>query len=419
MKLLKLSALSVAIFAASSVHAESFVDDSTLNIHLRNYYKSDKETGDKKQSSWAQGVRAEFSSGYFMGLVGFDLNWYGSLKLSGDKGESDNGLLRISQTGKSKSYSKAGGAIKFNLMDMATVKYGRMFIDTPLLNDSDSRVTPSLTEALMVEGEFAGANLYGIHATENSGRTESGFENYSVNNKKQAVNIVGGDYDFGNGLSITAAYGKQKEFGTQLYTDALYAMDVDDDTSVSVGGQYGRKAMKGDTKDTLDKANIDFWGLKTELSMGNLSVGLAYTDVDQPKSSAAQTALGSASMAWGGQEGMQDSGYMGYNALAIKDFDRAGQSAWGVSVGYDLSDLVQGLSTSAVYVDSKIDTGIASEKDNKEKEYNIKANYAVPAVEGLSVDLVYAKNERNNRNTSTKTTHTDKRVIIKYDIAVF
>ena len=439
MKLLTLSALSMAILAASSVQAESFVDDSTLDIHLRNYYKSDKVTNNKKQSSWAQGARAEFSSGYFMGLIGLDLNWYGSLKLSGDKNESNNGLLRNSgptNALKSKSYSKAGAAIKFNLMDMATVKYGRMFIDTPLLNDSDSRVTPSLTEALMAEGEFAGVNLYGIHARENSARTESGFEAYgSVDStgkmKKHSVNIVGGGYDFDNGLSVTAAYGSQKEWANQLYLDAAYEMPLGEDMSASFGTQYAKKKMKGNGRNyeidddgnfqnnRLDDASIHFWGLSAGLSVGNLNVGLTYTDVDQPTSNT-KDGLDSASMQWGGQEGMQDSGFMGYNALAIKDFDRAGQSAWGINVGYDLSDLVQGLSTSAVYVDSKIDTGTSADpKDNKEKEYNLKANYAVPAVEGLSVDLVYAKNTRDNRNTNTKTTHKDKRIIIKYDIAVF
>ncbi|MGY0217760.1 OprD family outer membrane porin [Endozoicomonadaceae bacterium StTr2] len=430
--------MSAAILLASGAQAESFIEDSSLNIHLRNYYKTDKRTNTQKQSAWSQGIRAEFSSGYFMNMIGFDASWYTAIKLSGDKNKADVGLLRIKGNDKkAHSYSKVGGAVKINLMDMATVKYGRMYIDTPLLNDSDSRNVPSLTEALMAEGEFGAARLYGIHARENSARVESGYESYGVydsngKHKKQAVNIIGGGYNFGDGFSVIAAYGQQKEFGSQFYTDALYEMPINDEMSMSLGAQYGTKKMKGDAQDNavanklvptgqqLDKDTIYFWGINAGMTMGNLSLGLSYTDVDQPTSNT-KTGLNTASMAWGSGENdgdMQNSGFMGYNAIAYSDFNRAGQSAWGINVGYNFSDMVEGLSSSVVYVDSTIDMGKSGVRDQKEKEYNIKVNYALPVVDGLSVDLVHAKNTARN-SARVETVNKESRVIIKYDVAIF
>ena len=444
MKLLKLSALSAAVMAASLAQAESFIDDSTFDIHLRNYYKSDKLTDTPKQSAWAQGISGSFKSGYFMGLVGLDLDLYSSIRLSGDKGKSNTGLLRLSGPDdeldklKTKSYGKAGGAIKINLMDMATLKYGRMQMDKPLLHDNDNGVIPSLTEALLIEGELMGADLYVAGAYKHASREESGFENFGVevNGKyeKHTPWTAGGAYNL-MGVDINAAYGNMHSFGHQFYGDLAYEMPLSDGMMLGLGGQYGSKTVNSKAKQyavandlidagTLDDGKISFWGLKADLSMGDLSVELAYTDVDQP-GSANKNGLAAADIGqWGLEDGYDDqnSGFMGYNASTITDFNEAGQSAWGVTVGYNLGEMIQGLNASVSYVDSDVDSPDRGIKDGTVNEYNLNVNYAVPMLEGLTIEMVYAKAKENiyeAGNEKTKTTLTEKRVIVKYDIAVF
>ena len=89
MKTLTKSALSVAILtaiSATSAQAEQFMDDSSLNIHLRNYYMNkdvQKNTAKAdKDKSWTQAFRADFSSGYFADIIGVDLSAHYALRLS-------------------------------------------------------------------------------------------------------------------------------------------------------------------------------------------------------------------------------------------------------------------------------------------------------------------------------------------------
>ncbi|MGY0218178.1 OprD family outer membrane porin [Endozoicomonadaceae bacterium StTr2] len=440
MKMLKLSALSAAIMAASVAHAESFIDESSFDIHLRNYYKTDKVTDAKKQSAWAQGISGSFQSGYFMNWVGLDLSFYNSFRLSGSKNRSNTGLLRLNETtGKTTSYGKVGGAIKVNMMDMATIKYGRMEMNKPLMHDADELATPSLTEGLLVEGSLMGADLYLAGARKHSQRVQSGFDSYGVKDgagklRKHTPWTVGADYNM-LGVDMSLAYGKMHSFGHQFYGDLDYDMPLSEGMNLSMGGQYYSKTINSKAKhyaddnglvdagETLDEGKIYFWGLRTALSMGNLSMALAYTDVDQPGSDTKQ-GLDSAAMGWSLESELDqtDTGFLGYNRSVIRDFNRAGQTAWGLTVGYDMSDMIQGLDASFTYVDSDIESAEKAVKDGSMDEYNWHVNYAVPMLDGLSVHMVYAKakqTEYDANRVKDKTTWTQKRVIVKYDVAIF
>ena len=50
----------------------------------------------------------------------------------------------------------------FNLMDMGVLKYGRMQLDTPLVNDSDSRALPSMTEAFYGDIAYEGLSAHTV-----------------------------------------------------------------------------------------------------------------------------------------------------------------------------------------------------------------------------------------------------------------
>ncbi|WP_187300022.1 OprD family outer membrane porin [Endozoicomonas montiporae] len=417
---------------ATTAQANSFVDDSSLNIELRNHFhergSKQKNNHDDSSSQWAQAIRADYSSGYFENIVGIDINAYYALKLGASNIDSNTnpGVLPVDTKGDSSSYGKTGYAIKFNLMDNGVAKYGRMQLDTPLINDSDSRALPSMTEAFYADYNYMGLSVFGVWATKGNAKTRAGYDKYQTIDDKakindEAVKSFGGSYDFGNGLDLSAAYAQQEDFAKKYLTEVNYAASVGE-VDLSAGAQYGQVASDGLMNDLLKANSLDkkmsAWGVKVGAEVAQASFGLAYTKVKKNDISLRVDGeeLLSDSYAIGWMGGSDDTGYFGYNSIQYSDFNKNGQKAIGLSAGYDFTGLVDGLSANAVYVTSDYKTTDGKTLD--EKEYNLSLKYAVPQIEGLTAQLRYAKNTAEN-NGQKDTVVKDTRFIVKYNIAVF
>ena len=425
MKLAQLSALSAAVLLASTAQANSFADDSSLNLELRNFFqeRAKEQSGayDTSASQWAQAIRFDYSSGYFENIVGLDLSAYYNLKLGASDisaADSNPGLLPREADGDSKSYGKTAFAVKFNLADMGVAKYGRFFLDTPLVNNSDSRSLPSLSEAFYADIAYEGLSAYGVWATKSNSKTEAGFDDYMQSGDSEAVKAVGASYDFGQGLGLSADYATQANFANKYLVEASYSQEMDQMT-LGLAAQYGKFSLIGNTEDAEKANNADTsqsaWGVNANVAMGQASLGVSYTKVESIDAGTSEL-LGSYVYAWG-MEGDEDddSGYFGYNSIQYSDFHSNGQSAWGFNAGYDFAEFVDGLSASAIYVTGKTDPKGGDGVD--ENEFNLKVTYAFPQLEGLSAQLRYAKNTLET-DAKDKITN-DTRVIVKYNVAVF
>ncbi|MDD7806017.1 MAG: OprD family outer membrane porin [Endozoicomonas sp. (ex Botrylloides leachii)] len=437
MKLVGLSALSIAMLMATTSQANVFLDDSTLDINLKNYYKNNKvknkdvngTSKDYSRSQWAQAIGINFSSGYYYNLIGVDAAFYHSLKIRGDQ-DSTNGLLQTEDDGSVKGYGKTAYAVKINLMDYGVAKYGRMFINTPLLNNTDSRALPSLTEGFYGDVHFDALSLYGIIAIKENDIDQSGFDSYGYidgnnNSEKRAVSIIGGNYDFGYGFSTNVAYGKQKDFSERYFADANYSTAFNS-IGLDFGLQYGRNSAHGKARDLLiavgsSDTSQHAWGAKAQAHVGAATVGVNYTAIQK-------TDIGDYAVEWlaietGGSAFKGDgSGYFGYNSSQYSDFNRNGQKSWGINASYNFEGIVNGLNLYGVYVRGKANPN--SGYKWVEKEYNLGVSYHVPMIEGLSAHVLYARNSQedqglNSANELADEVNTDTRVIVQYNIAVF
>lgn len=423
MKVTQLSTLSAAILLATTAQANSFIDDGSLDIELRNYSQEraseQDNVHDESSSQWAQAIRADYSSGYFENIIGIDLNAYYAVKLGASNvdANSNPGVLPVDTEGDSGNYGKTGYAIKVNLMDQGVLKYGRMQLDTPLINDSDDRALPSLTEALYGNIAYQGLSAHLVWATKSNAKTESGFTDYTMtdsdnDDKKQPVKAVGGAYDFGSGLALSADYATQTDFAKKYLTEATYSSEMNG-MGYGLAAQYAKLTYQGTTKDNLDTLsaddNISTWGLKGNLTVHQAKLGLAYTKVSDADG------LATFASSWVGGE-QDDTDYFGYNAVHYGDFNRRAQKAIGLSAGYDFAGIVDGLGVSAIYVTSDFKSG-SEELD--EKEYNLSVKYAFPQIKGLTAQLTYAENTTENIGGQEDTVKKDTVVVVKYNVAVF
>lgn len=97
MKVMKWSAIALAVSAGSTqfavadafvsdqAEAKGFIEDSSLDLLLRNYYfNRDGKSGSGDRVDWTQGFLTTYESGFTQGTVGFGVDAFGYLGLKLD-----------------------------------------------------------------------------------------------------------------------------------------------------------------------------------------------------------------------------------------------------------------------------------------------------------------------------------------------
>ncbi|MCW2254298.1 hypothetical protein M2263_000389 [Providencia alcalifaciens] len=131
--LLMLSPCYLAVTAANASNWEntikenSFVADSELELSTRNMWKYlktenrfDKDEGRYRKQvaqAWGQNFQADFKSGYFADVIGFDASYYGGVKLGASKDFASRAIL-YNDNGHAEGYNKIGQRfvkLKFDL----------------------------------------------------------------------------------------------------------------------------------------------------------------------------------------------------------------------------------------------------------------------------------------------------------------
>lgn len=110
-----LPCLSWAEGRTDNIAAIPLISDSSLDVSLRNYWKYLKEDAANPKTvhaAWGQGVALDYTSGYFADLIGFNLSYYGAIKLGASDRFDSRGILYNAGHGNTKGdaqgFSKLG-----------------------------------------------------------------------------------------------------------------------------------------------------------------------------------------------------------------------------------------------------------------------------------------------------------------------
>lgn len=106
---------------------DPFFSESSLTISLRNYWKYLKEDAANPKNvhaAWGQGIGLDYKSGYFADIIGFDLSYYGAVKLGASDYFDTRGILykagQENKKGNAQGFSKFGQRyVKLKLSDGA------------------------------------------------------------------------------------------------------------------------------------------------------------------------------------------------------------------------------------------------------------------------------------------------------------
>ncbi|MEA9977011.1 MULTISPECIES: OprD family porin [unclassified Pseudomonas] len=261
MKVMKWSAIALAVtagmtqlasaaaFVTDQADAKGFVEDTSLNLLLRNYYfNRDNKNGSHDSVDWTQGFRANLSSGFTQGVVGFGVDAFGylSVKLDGGDGTTGTNNTALSADGKTQnSMGKAGAALKVRV-SKTLLEIGQQQPSTsPVFAIGGSRVLPqTATGITLMSSEIKGLDLEAGHFTSASSESQMNSDGElwseygTVGAHANSINYAGGKYAISDSLSASLYAGKLEDIWNQYYTNVNYVLPITDTQSVAFDFNY-------------------------------------------------------------------------------------------------------------------------------------------------------------------------------------
>ncbi|MDB5982504.1 MAG: oprD3 [Pseudomonas sp.] len=239
---------SAAAFVTDQADAKGFVEDTSLNLLLRNYYfNRDNKNGAHDSVDWTQGFRANLSSGFTQGTVGFGVDAFGYLavKLDGSPGKTGTNNLAVGADGPNDSDGKAGAALKVRV-SKTMLEIGQQQPTTaPVFAIGGSRILPqTATGITLMSSEIKGLDLEAGHFTSASSESQMNSDGelgseYATNGATaKSINYGGGKYAITDSLSASLYYGKLEDIWNQYYTNLNYTLPLDGDQSLAFDFNY-------------------------------------------------------------------------------------------------------------------------------------------------------------------------------------
>ncbi|MDZ4327448.1 MAG: OprD family porin [Pseudomonas sp.] len=414
MRVMKWSMIALAVAAAASTQvamaapfvsdqaeAKGFVEDSTLNLLVRNYYfNRDNKDGGRDQKDWTQGLWGTYNSGYTQGTVGVGVDAFGylAIKLDGGDGTSGSGNMSRSDTVNANggrdvndSQGKAGAAVKFRV-SKTELKVGDMSPSTaPVFAVGGSRILPQVASGFQLQSsevkdlDLEAGHFYSGSSQDKNARDGGLYATYA-GVEANTIDYFGGKYGITDNLSASLYGAKLEDIWNQYYANVNLTTPFGGDTSLNTDFNIYRTTDTGDAK-AGDISNTAF-SLATALSFLKAhTITLAFQKVN------GDTPFDYIGIGKNNRGG--DSIFLA-NSIQYSDFNAPGEKS--AQIRYDLKMAeygVPGLSFMTRYVKGwDIDgtntpagsayTGLYGE-DGKHNETNFEAKYVVQS--GPAKDL--------------------------------
>ncbi|MGP3591373.1 OprD family outer membrane porin [Vagococcus sp. WN89Y] len=368
-------------FASQQSTSQGFIDDSHLDLFLRNaYINRDYRSGADDKAEWGQGIVATFTSGYTQGPVGFGVDGiaqYG-VRLDGGRGRSGAGGIDFfaqDNDGRAKSdLAKFGATAKMRISD-TVLSYGTQRPALPIVTADSSRLLyESYTGAMLTSKEIAGLEINAGYFTDEQRKSNDHHD---------------------SGLKSLSFGGASYQFNDQ-FSGALYASRVEDVLNKQYLGLNFKQPFS-----TGQQLVLDFNGYNSRLDKDYArtqntgrsntiwSLAASYIWDIHTFKLAYQQSSGSTGYHYGSY---RDQGQVGDGGNTIwlansywSDFNGEDERSWQASYGLDFAGLgLPGLSWITAYVrGDNIKT--AATRNGKEHEWFNQLQYQVQ--DGPAKDL--------------------------------
>jgi imipenem/basic amino acid-specific outer membrane pore len=428
---LGVSQMATAGVVSDQSDAKGFVEDSSLTVHLKNYYfNRDGKNGGGDRKDWTQGVIGNFSSGFTQGTVGFGVDAYGEwgIKLDGGAGTTGTGNLPVDRHGDPEDeYGTAGGAIKMRI-SKTELRYGDLMPTAPVFAAGGSRLfTQTATGFNLLSSDIAGLELDGGHFTGGNGPVTTNHDHdiYAsyAGVTASSIDYAGGKYTFNDNLTASLYGSNLKDVWDQYYGNLNYTQGITDSQSVNFDFNIYRTNDAGSAK-AGDISNTT-WSLAAAYSFLTAhTLTLAYQKVH------GDTPFDYVAFGINGPGDTADSIFLA-NSIQYSDFNGPGEKSWQARYDLNMASYgVPGLSFMARYItgddidgshmpanSTYVNYGYG--EDGKHHEINVEAKYVVQTgpAKNLSLRLREAIHRANADQAEGDIN--ELRLIADYPINVF
>ncbi|UFH49207.1 OprD family porin [Pseudomonas sp. KNUC1026] len=421
----RLGALALSVLAASQAmasdqsDAKGFVEDSHLNLLLRNAYISrDYDHNRTDRAEWGQGFIANFSSGFTQGTVGVGVDAFGlyGLRLDGGKGRSGAGGIDFFKRGDdgtgaaANDLARAGAAVKFRVSN-TVLKYGDMMPTLPVLNHDDSRLLPeSFTGTMITSKEIKGLELNAGHFTSEARKSAEGRDSGDL----KQIDVLGGKYQFTESLSAALYASDVEDRLKRQYLGATYVLPLQADQSLTFDFNGYRTHLNQGFADSIGSGQDNkIWSLAATWAFGPHSLTLAH-----------QRSTGDAGYVYGGY---RSAGYVGDGGSTIylansywSDFNAEDERSWQLAYGLDFSAYgLPGLSYRVAYV--RGDNIRTNDGEGKEREIFNQLQYVVQSgpAKDLKLKLRGSWLRVSDNASAYNVSGNEVRAFVEYPISIF
>lgn len=397
-------------FASEQSESKGFVEDSSLNVLLRNaYFNRDYKNHTDDRKVWGQGFIGTFQSGFTQGTVGFGVDAYGLLgiKLDSSKRNNYTAFFDADSNGQPEDQTaEAGGVFKVRFSN-TVLRYGNQFPSLPVLAYDDSRLLPqAFTGTLVTSKEIEGLELNAGRFTADSPMGDSSRDP----NRLKSIDVIGGTYAVNSDLTVAAYHSDVEDTFKKYYGNVNLTLPLAEDQALNFDFNIYRTDYDDNAQAALDfggDGNNDsntLWSLAAKYSVGSHAFIVAH-----------QRSSGDAGYAYD----YGDGGSTIYVANSYySDFNLKDEESWQVSYELDFTEFgAPGLTYKTAYVrGSNIDSG--GEQDGTEREFFNQVKYVVQdgTLKDLSLKL---RNSIYRADRDVGPNLNEIRAFVEYPLEIF
>ncbi len=427
----------IGSFAANDL--ESAFKEGKVSGQIRAFYinrglEFDKTTADYNRDGLALGGKLAYETAPLKGISA-GVAFYTTNKLDDEHttaAKNDKTLF----DGNDDGYTQLGQAYIQGKFGATTVKIGRQQLDTPLAGSDDARMLPTLFEAaVVINGDIKDTTLIGAHVTRVAYGTfanaygggelalVSGYGNrtdYKVGVFQSMGQAALGDGAKNSGVTAAAAIYKgipgltvqvwdyyAHEILNAIYAQADYSWKCLLNPAATMTGSV-QYIKESDMHDTLNLSSAPYYAVQLATKAGSFNAAAAYSATGKNNSASFG---GSVISPWGGMPAFTQG--MVTRHQFFKD-----TTAWKVSAGYNLKDILgQDITASAYYASFKVNSAnnYTDKVTTTEPGFDITYNNA--GIKNLQLRLRgnFPNDFRKNLTTAETTSWKEYRVIANYN----
>ena len=311
-----------------------FFRDTDLKLRVRSYYFDRNNASASDNLAWALGGWVDYLSGWAFGRFRLGATWYTLQKLYGPKDKDGTLLLKPDQSG----FDVLGQAFaEVKLGEGTMVRVFRQAFDFPYLNRRDDRMVPVTYEAYVIEHKLVSPVDWVVgHVRKIKPRDSHRFRSMSeaagADGTDDGLTMAGLHYRMNEHIDIGLIEHYAWNVMNTLYVEGNAVIRAEKELPLRFSLQYTDQRSIGSA--WLGYFQTRHLGTQLSVSWQGLIVSVAGSWTDENRG---------IFKPYGGSPS--------YLSSMIADFDRAGESAWGIAISYDLQDLdwLNGLSLFILY----------------------------------------------------------------------